>query len=204
MAAVLGDLLQITDFQTLLSQQVLNVYYFRVVSLTGFTDDGYPSILDWYEDTILPAVVAVQGTGLVHTRLLIQNLSNGLDFVDRPLSPTVAGTRVGNMMPPFVAWSFRLVRESLATRNGAKRYGGVVEEDVSAGVATADVSDELAALAAVLDNDIVVGLATLAEPVIVRRPLEVPVGTSYTYASIGSADYRQVGSQNTRKLGRGI
>lgn len=204
MAIGLGDLLQITDFQQHLAQQNLNVYYYRCTSITGLDDTAYNAILDWFVTNILTPVKNIQVGNLYHDRLLIQNLSNGVDFVDRPLTTVVNGTRPGESMPGFVAWGFRMLRETLATRNGAKRIGGVSETDTYAGVPIPGMTTPLTNVANALKADVVIGLVTIAEPVIVKRPITVPMGTGYVYSSVGGADFRGVTSQNTRKPGRGV
>lgn len=203
MAAVLGDLLQITDFQTYLGQQVLNVYYYRVVSVTGFTNDGYIPLLEEFRDNVILAVVPLQSARLMHEYVEVRNLSNGVDVftleIDQPGTNAAASTAD---LPSYVSYSFKLVRESLATRHGFKRFAGVPDTMIDGNVYTSStalteaVEDALAA-------DIVIGIATIAEPVIVKRPIPASPIASYVYSSIGSAIFSLIGTQNTRKIGRG-
>jgi len=204
-AAVLGDLLQIVDFQTYLEQQVLNVYYYRVTSVTGFTDDGYESVADWFDDNVVAAVLDIQNAQANHYQIEVRNLSNGIDIfaksIDEDGTDGAGGADAG---ASFLTVGFKLVRESLVTRNGYKRFSGINEDNTSENQFFFPTGTQ-AALETALAADIVVGLATLCEPIIVKRPIGVPPVASYDYSSIGSAQYAgHMGTQNTRKPGRGI
>lgn len=203
MAASLGDLIQCVDNQLYLGQQVLNVFYYRVTSITGLSDGYLNDLNDRWEEGILEKIRQIQATQLQHTSREWKNLTNGVDLlVDGTVIDGAASHSDANLEPSFVSAGFILRRESLATRNGYKRFAGLSETDITGNEWTGDMTaihDIETALAA----DLVEGLATLAEPVIVRRPITPPV-SSYTYSSIGSASFRGIGTQNTRKAGRGI
>lgn len=200
MAAALGDLLRIVDNQVYLEESLMNVYYYRVTSLTGFTDDGYESVLDWFEDNVLAAVYPLQASQLLHTTLVLTNMTNGIDFLERVLNTNGEAVFASSaLLPSYVSVGFRLVRESLVTRNGYKRYAGIGDAVIDGNQVVLPttiyepIQDALAA-------DIVVGLATLAEPVIVKHPVASPPVASYQYSSIGAAVVSQTpGTQNTRK-----
>lgn len=200
MAAALGDLIRIIDNQNYISQDMMNVYYYRVTSPTGFTNDGYESILDWFETNILAPVADIQVEQLNHTTLQLVNMTNGIDIVERVENVTGTLTpTTGQLLPSFMSIGFKLIRESLVTRNGYKRYGGLEETAVDGNLIT--LSTTLTdAIADGLKADVVVGLATLVEPVIVKRPLGSPPVASYLYSSIGDAVVASApGTQNTRK-----
>lgn len=202
MGALLGDLLRFTDRQTFLGQTVLNVYFYRVTSITGL-DDTYLDVLGgWFKDNVVSPVAALQSASVSHTELFLENLSNGVDILTYDDGFPIAGEASGDALPPYASYGFQLLRESRTTRNGYKRFAGVTEANqddgiyTGGGTAITDVEDALAA-------DVVIGLATVAEPVIVKRPFDVPVVT-FEYASIGGALFRGIGTQNTRKFGRGV
>ncbi len=204
MAAALGDLLQATVKQTYLGQQVLNVYHYRVTSITGLISNYLELFALFIDDTINDAVAQMQLNSLVYTEIETRNLSNGIDFHVEPLTRTGDRTDGGsNAVPSFVSAGFQLIRESLATRNGYKRYAGLDDGllvNNSYLIGSTIQGDIEAALAA----DWVEGVVTVAEPIIWGSPrASAPVG-AYTYSSIGAAIYREVGTQNTRKPGRGV
>jgi len=204
-AALQGDLLQIVDFQTYLDQQVLNVYYYRVQPVGGINDDGYDVVLDWFEDNVVAAVANIQNAQLNHYQLELRNLSNGLDIVVHPIDVDgSAGSGGASAAASFLTVGFKLIRESLVTRNGYKRFSGLDETNTSENQFFFPAGTQ-AALETALAEDIVSGIITLAEPVIVKRPIGSPPVASYDYSSIGSAQYAgRMGTQNTRKPGVGI
>jgi hypothetical protein len=201
MAAALGDLIRLTDFQTYLGETVLNVYYYRITEITGVTGDYLEIIHEEWYSKVLAAVLPIQGPTLIHTNREVRNLSNNLDyFMDSFSTP---GEFDGdNALNSFTSLGFMLVRESLATRNGYKRYAGLSENQVQGNTYNGSLAltDDIAAALAM---DLMLGLTILAEPVIVKRPIIPPV-EDYVYSSIGSAQFRGLGTQNTRKPGRGI
>lgn len=203
MAASLGDLLQYTFKGRLFGQQCLNVFYYRVVSVTGFLNDGYTAVADVITDTIIENVRVIQSVDYAWEGYEYRNLTNGIDFGSRTFdAPGLQGNSVTASLPSYVSWTFRLLRESLTTRNGYKRFAGVGEGDVSGNTSlltAAAINNVTAALAA----DIYLNLALVAEPVIVKRPIPNPALVGYVYSSVGGADFRGIGSQNTRKPGRG-
>lgn len=203
MVAALGDLIQLVDRQEYLEQVVLNVYYYRITSLTGLSDPYLPTLNDWWEETVLPPILAVQSGNLGHMAREWRNMTNGTDLFIQ--SDAIFGDEAGsgNNLPSYVSWGFMLQRESLVTRNGYKRIAGLVESMVEGNQPDSGTVALLDNVADVLAQDIVVGLATVAEPIIVKRPIVAPVA-SYDYSSIGGASFRGLGTQNTRKKGRGI
>lgn len=203
MALGIGDLIQCIDFQTYLGQQILNVYYFRATPPLGATEPLLSEMNDQFETVVLDKVRAIQVGGLQHTSREWKNLSNGVDlFVD---GTVLAGTGAGGAPeyePSFVSAGFILRRESLVTRNGYKRFAGMNSDNITGNTWVGSMTP-ITAIEEALASDLSYGLATIAEPIIVKRPFVPPVDT-YLYASIGSASFRGIGTQNTRKAGRGI
>jgi len=202
-AATLGDLIQLIDNQYWEGQQILNVYYYRVTNALGLADGYLSDMNDSWETTVLDKVKVIQSQYLQHTSREWKNLTNGVDlFVD---GSVVNGTHSGSatsQLPSFISAGFILRRESLVTRNGYKRFAGLHDDQVDGNTYVGDTGD-MDDIEVALASDLTYLLGTYAEPVIVKRPITPPV-TSYLYASIGSASFRGIGSQNTRKAGRGI
>lgn len=199
MAASLGDLLQVVDKQSYLGQEILNVYMYRVTSITGLVGNYLELIAEWFNDNVVPAITPIQVDVLTHTSIEARNLSNNLDFFELPsgLTGEVAAAS-DNLAPSFVTVGFQLIRESLATRNGYKRFSGLNDLQIQGNLFIISPADA-DAIEAALASDIVLSLVTVAEPVIVRRPITPPVAPGYVYSSIGSAIFRGLGTQNTRK-----
>lgn len=203
MAGNQGDLIQCIDNQVYLGQQILNVYYYRIIPLSVLTGNYLQTFNEAFEEAVLQPVRAIQMTYLEHVSREWKNLTNGVDlFVD---GTVLNGTRSGDtdkQEPSFVSAGFILRRESLVTRNGYKRFAGLSSDDINGnswvGSSTPITNIELA-----LAYDLNVSIIPTLEPIIVKRPIVPPVA-SYEYSSIGSASFRSVGTQNTRKAGRGI
>lgn len=203
MAASDGDLIQLVDNQRYAGQQCLNVYYYRVTAPLGLSDGYLADINDWWDDNVLSKIKVVQNVAVEHLSREWRNLSNGTDlFVDSTLVGGEHSATASTILPSFISFGFLLQRESLVTRNGYKRFVGVTDDQVSGNDYVGDTGD-MDDIATALASDVTIGLATLAEPVIVKRPIVVPV-SSYVYSSIGSATFRGIGTQNTRKAGRGV
>lgn len=203
MAASLGDLIQVVDNQEYLEQQVLNVYYYRITAITGLDDTYLPILNDWFETNVLTPVAALQVDGLLHLSREWKNLSNGVDlFVDGSIVPGAQSVSPSLYTPSYVSLGFILRRESLVTRNGYKRIAGISESLIS-GNTYVGTGDGIPDIEEAFAKDIQLGLVTVAEPIILKRPIDVPVA-SYEYSSIGSSSFRGLGTQNSRKKGRGV
>jgi len=199
----LGDILRITDKQVQNSQEVLNVYFYEWSAVIGPTVSDLEAVCHIYNDDVRPSLLAIQGAALGHLSTKVENLSNGVDFFELVEPTPVLGERSdsGTTLPPFVTHTFMLVRSTLDTRNGFKRFGGVSELDTAGGVSI--LSSTLAtnmenALAADLND----GVVNVAFPVIVKRPIPAPGGVFIAH-SLNGVSYRGVGTQNSRKIGRG-
>lgn len=205
MAAGLGDFLQFSVHQSYLDQNIYNVYHYRVTSLTGLAGDYLDVLNDWLDDNVNAMVRVIQNTAVNYIDIEARNLTNGVDVAIMNLSSTgaVAAT-IATRAPSWLSFSFRLLRETLTTRHGWKRYCGGNEgqfEQNSWTIAGTDTTN----IENAISSDIVLGLVTVCEPVILKRPLPTPVPTSHPYSSIGGAIFRTlIGSQGSRKVGIGI
>lgn len=203
MAAILGDLIQLIDNQSYLGQQVLNVYYYRVTATLGLADPYLADLDSYWGDNVLDPIIQVQADSLAHNSREWRNISNGVDlFVNSDVVNGANSVADTSLLPSYVSLGFLLQRESLATRNGYKRIGGLTENFVEGNTWTGSPTS-IANIETALAGDLNIGILAVAEPVIVKRPIEVPVG-SYIYSSIGSCSFRGLGTQNTRKAGRGV
>jgi len=196
---VQGDLIRGIDRQEYLDEEVLNIYFYRYAPVAPATNDVYDVLADFFENNLIPAVAATQADLLTHTNINIVNLSNGIDFLDRPI--TIRGdlaTTSSEALPSYVSIGYMLIRESLVTRNGYKRFAGLPEYVVQGNEYS--ISSTLTdAIEDQLSTDVFSGLTVIYEPVIVKHPIGSPPVASYQYSSIGDAQLRKLGTQNTRK-----
>lgn len=198
MAIATGDLLQFVDKQVFLSQEILNVYYYRYFAVVGVGVEAYEELADDWVDNILTPIRLIQSTILDHTTLEIRNLTNGLDVYEATvnLNGGVSSTE-DTVRSSFEAASFKLQRGSLATRNGAKRFAGLPESMWSGNTYSGD-PDLITDVRAALARNLQIGLVDVAAPVIVHRPIPVPADP-YIYSTVVGVSFSGIGSQNTRK-----
>lgn len=207
MAISVGDILQITVVQTYLSQVMNNIFYYEVESVTG--TPTYVEVVGGFALDVLNSMNAIQSSAVANSRVIIKNLTNGLDIFEVP--NTATGDRAGSGNPSFTSWGFRLIRSTGLTRHGSKRVGGVLEEDVSGNSPAAGIVSALSEFAGFCASPIAVDGAagdTTINPVIVGRfPTGDPNAGELDLSKINpisDAQFIRVTTQNTRKAGRGI
>lgn len=202
-----GDILQITDVQSYLNQQMLNVYFYRVVSAD--VDATLEDVAQQFELLVATEVAQVQTVDVSHPQIIVRNLTDGIDIWEEPATIVGVAPAAGNLAS-FYALGFRLVRTNASTRHGAKRIGGVSEESVTgnsvnAGAMTA-VNDVAAAMAGHVDRTGTTEDFDL-EPVIVGRfPTGAPNAGELDLATINpvsAVQFIRVTTQTTRRAGRG-
>jgi len=114
------------------SQNVLNVY--QVERANAGETAG--SISDGFQTSILPILRLFQTVGVVNNELRIFNLGDPLDFGTFTLS-AAAGLRAIAQSPSFQAGEIKFPSINRDVRHGFKRFCGVSEDDVTAGVLVA-------------------------------------------------------------------
>lgn len=177
----------------------------------GFADGWFPVIND----------VLTQST--VGQSVYARNLYDPTDFFEDTAN-VANGAVSSDALPSFVAWSFRSNRGRTDMRRGYKRFPGVPETFVSAGVATAGALVELGQIAALMDDPLVLFdegspvsllLAILGREKYLPNPTEEPDNWQYRYFETEAAqrekmffptdwDYMGLTTQRTRKIGQGI
>lgn len=189
----LGDTYLLRDVQTLAGQECINTYYYENTNDDGTAED----LVGAFISDVLPDIQAIQHEDLVHESVDAYNLSDSEDFYAEALGATYNGDVGGEVMPKFVAWSYRLNRASRSVRNGHKRYAGVAEAWVADGEpAPSTGNGERAALAATLEAELA--------PNEGRYELRIPKGpfspsTIPTPYPIASVSFVGVTTQNSRK-----
>lgn len=174
-------------------QEVLNVFAF--LDLAGL-DDKQGILASAFDLTTLPAIQTLQNTGVAYTDIICSNPTGIL--ADVTIAPTTgAGSVVGTPMTTFVACSFRYNRVSKETRNGSKRYAGMVEENaVTTGFEAAYIT--IMNTAALVFGANVAGGGSSFAPIILKKP--PAVGPVYTYNSVANVQVlNRQSSQNSRK-----
>lgn len=209
MALSVNDIIEVVDYQTYLSEIMLNVYHYQVVSKESLADLG--DVSSAFVLGVMEEVEAIQSTSVTHAVLKLRNLTNGLDILESTLSGHVGEATGTEGLPSLIAASYRLVRSTAATRHGSKRIGGLVEGDLAGNVLASGAVTRYNTVATVLGGHITV-TGTVdhdidLRPVIIGRvPTGEPGAGELDLSVINpvlSAQYIRVTSQTTRRAGRG-
>lgn len=208
MAVAVGDIIEYTLQQTCMGSTLLNVFHYEATIVEPSVD--YDDVASAFLNVPYQGIKNCQATAVQYVRLLIRNLTNGIDIAETVLTDT--GERSGEAATSMLAYGFRLNRSTAITRHGQKRIGGVSETDLTGQVPTAgmlvilaDTADKFGEPALVdgtVDHDISL------DPVIVGR---FPTGHAQAgqldlskINPVASAAFVSVTTQTSRKLGRGV
>jgi hypothetical protein len=202
-ALAVGNIIQIIDTQTYLGQEVLNVYHYRCTAVSPTPTDPYGNLLDMFDADVVENVAEIQMSNLLHVSREARNLSNGLDFaINSSVIPGGMSTDTHQELNSFTSAGFLLQRSSLATRNGYKRVGGLSETDV-VGNDWVGETTRLDDIEGAFAMTITAELGVTFQPIILKAGSD-PLTTDPIYSNIATASFRGIGTQNSRKPGRGV
>ena len=196
MASEKADVYKVILEGVLLGQKVMNVFHYAsTVPGTG----AAPLLLQLFRDDVVPSIVTPLSDKVVFQKITVQNLVDFGNAAVDVISST--GLRTGDISGPFDAWGFRLIPETMFFKQGAKRFAGVAEGDISDGYPTTFQDIRLTTLAAKL-------LKTLPSSFHAYKPAIAAtinvLGTPIEFfPDIIAASFSWYTTQNTRKRGRG-
>lgn len=154
-------------------------------------------LLNAFEAHIIPPLADVLSQTTFITRLEARNVTDGIGYLDRVLSPTVPGVQTGDPLPRFVAWGFKYQRATIGARSGSKRFGRLCENQVTDGLATGGSITLLNTLASALSDALpLLTIDTWFPEILERKPAGVFPWTSHPIAGVV---YSSVTTQNSRK-----
>lgn len=201
-----GDIIRITMKGTYLTQQVVNVYFFLIDSITA-PDVSLFDVLDDFVTDFDDSVMGTLSSELTYSSVIVDNLTDGVSFDEYSFS--IAGVQPGEPLASFYALGVKLSRSTKATRNGAKRYAGLPENLVDGNqhsVAAGDITDIQSFLGTprtYADYD-GAGSTIVLRPVIVGRTLNVDGVYELDLSKInqisGAIVNPNVTTQNSRKV----
>ena len=179
--------------QLYFSKVMFNVFHYLQ---TGNVDDEQDNLATAFDTDIVPVIGDIQNESVTYSNIRVSNLTG--DLADFNLNPTeVNGDVAGAVVADFVAAAFRYNRVTKDTRNGAKRFSGMVEENILGGGFTTAYQAELDLLAAALGANISGGGSAFT-PIILRKP-EISAGT-FVYNNVaGVSNLNRLTTQNSRK-----
>lgn len=185
-------LYEVTLEQTASGQQIRNVWHYLA---TLGQDDEQDLVADAFDETIMTDLAGIINSSVAFDLIRVANLT-GIE-ADAVQSPSQgSGNVVGLNMTPVMAASFRMNRTTKETRNGSKRFAGLIEENVQGTTFAPAYLVDLQAFESLLAGQIsTVGL--LADPVILHKPDVAGVWTYNEVASVTALN--RVTTQNSRK-----
>lgn len=203
-----NNVYELVDTYTLLGQEMKNVYFYQIGSGLSFNAQNLAD--DWVAE-VLPSVLAVQPSALIHTQVNTRNLMNPAETGE--VLHNLAGTLIneGDELPPFASAGITLARSNASTRSGKKRVYAGGELYTANGVWDSAILTTLTTLATEMASIITVTLVQRWFPVIVKRILvsagKYRLPTTLAEATVNPVDGALVSSlvttQNSRKIGVG-
>lgn len=193
-------------------QQSVNVFHYRLDNLTGDPFSDHPDLwgAQWW-DAIKGDLKAVVTADVVFTTVK-HVVTSGADtgFIAEYAIPSAdgAGLASGEMMPPANAYTFKYIRPNGQFRHGWKRFAGVSEAFVTSGRVTGGTPLSLLdALAQQLEAPVVYdnglnGIGT-GVPILMREVVNGVTLATPMVADVTDVQFVYIGTQNTRKYGRG-
>lgn len=197
MAIATSGIYRLTLKGTYVGQECLNVFHYREES--GLNTEAAQLALD-FNTVIFPGIKAIQNTAYEYDEISVVPLfGDGIDAV-RSLSGLTGDIAGANVAPPYVL-PVKLNRDSRATRNGSKRFSGMIEENMTEdGWTSAFIT--LATTSLTLLDDAIGQVGFQFFPVILRRP-DSFVFSQLTYTGVDSITVQDRNStQGTRKTYR--
>lgn len=199
-----GDVVQITLEGRSLGEPTTNVFYYGASSSAVGEPDAYANVLSRFNTVVLTPLIAILNLQTQFDQITIKNLSNGLDYAVTTI--TRVGTLAGAALPAYITFSAQLVRNTLLTRNGSKRFSGLVEEGIVGNTISWNPAQK-AAVEVALASDLVslVPGSWNLQPIIVGRfpqgsPNAGELDLSRTNNVIQARLGQRVTSQTSRKL----
>ena len=169
-----GEVYVLKAFQSLGGINILNVYYYRLVS--GSAPDPAEELFTAFDGGLLDEFIDCVSENLSINNVEIFEIATPTEFFSA--EPTNnQGTRtdtVANRMPTFNAFSYKTNRAGAGTRSSYKRYCGLLEEDVGGNALSASFK----ALAAVVALQSAIGDNLISSGGNEYEPVQVKSGWS--------------------------
>lgn len=206
MAIEVGNIIRVTAVQNFAGVECLNVFFYEAQAYT--VEPTYDDVSTKFQQFWTLYVKPVLSANNVLSLVKVENLSNGLEFLDDVVS--IAGSIGGEFLPKFNGWTFRLVRTTKATRNGRKCFAGIAESQTTSNVPAAGVVPLLDTLAVQLATDLEesVGMSVdwAFKPVIIGRVNTTTPPADPVYELdldirnyVAGAQFTRISTQNSRK-----
>lgn len=196
----IGDIWEFVMRGSYHAQLVVNVFHYKATTADAADTDA---MMAAFVSDVLTPIAVVQGGQMSWTQLELKQITGGGDYGILPITPPIAGTQSGEDLPPETCFTFRFQRLQLGRRHGYKRICGVTEGNQAAGVAVGGILTYLDDAADAMKADIVPGAGPTLRPGVLHRMLNGQPVVPPVFQDIASVLYSHIGTQNSRKYGRG-
>jgi len=195
-----NDIVRLTLRGQTANQEIVNVFHWRQENAgTLVLEDLQTEFLD----NILSPVSVICSSSMLWSRMTWEHLVDGGIFHDVVLESPSNGAVTGDQLPPNVCYTFTYLRTVRGHRNGYKRFAGVPESWQNGGELSAGHATEIGNVATALSTPLVTVASVTFKPGIMHsvqngQPVVPPV-----FQAIDVVFFSGIGTQNTRKIGRG-
>jgi len=196
----IGDVYAFVATGQVLDQLTVNVFHYKAFT-SGDVD--LDALLTTFEEDVLTPVASHLNLQASFTQLEIKQVVGGFAYAVHLFTNPIVGGESGDCLPPSVCYTYRYQRTQLGRRHGYKRFAGVGEAQQTDGVATVGILPSLQDDAEVLAADLEPISGISLRPVILHSQLNGQPVTPPVPQDIQTVVYSHIGTQNTRKFGRG-
>ena len=174
--------------------EFINVFgYKSFLAVTGEEQ----ALADEFTFVVADAVADIISVAMRINRVEVFNVTDGVGYWDKNLSPETSGTRTGEFVSSFTAWGYRYNRLQQGKRHGYKRFGEISESDTFGNVPTSGMQTVLDTVAGILGLPLNEGIVETWFPVILERK-ETGV-YPWTSHDILDVTFERITTQNSRK-----
>lgn len=131
MATIVGDVLQLNLVSTYLGQTLNNIFHFQITQV-GSVVNASTALGTGFGDNVLDDIRAITSDQITYNHADIVNIRDVSDFAQDDYS--VTGSLTGGTtldLPSYIGLGFRYNRVGPGQRHGYKRFGGLIESQVS-------------------------------------------------------------------------
>lgn len=173
---------------------IMNVFYYSETVNPTSNAEVEEFIQEWI-DNIQPAILAFQSDQIVYLEIRAEHI--GGIYFSSISQGAVDGVISGSALPPYYAYEFIYRRATRATRNGFKRFAGVIEEAIDqGGNVTGGVATALTAAETVLDDTL--NMSWGAASPIIYGP-QGPAHPADVENPVSEVAFQRITTQNSRK-----
>lgn len=198
------------------AQEVINVYHYSVAVEDDTTLEQFAyGLMIRLSQTLMPLLAGVVVYTEIQASILDENghPTTGTNIIVPADRGT--GTASGEALPPYVTWTFKLQRPDSSFRHGWKRYSGVTEANQNKGFPASGIVSALNTHALMLAEEVSAWdydydteetdelTGTGMTPVIIQRVYHSTPVLPVNVGDVLAASYNNIGTQNSRKYGRG-